>query len=76
MQKEIERNQAARGIVAVHANDKMGSSPHAKPHVEFDDGTSLNYDGTIHDKGKGVPKPTRAQKKWLKKHGWRTEPEE
>ena len=40
--------------------------------VETDDGTSLNVNGTIHDKYKGIPNPTKKQRDFLEEYGWRT----
>ena len=68
MQKQVEAGQAPKGVAAVH---KAHTLPHGKPHVHFSDGTSLNYDGTIHDKLGGIPKLTRAIRNWLEKNGWK-----
>lgn len=38
---------------------------------DFKDGTSLNNDGTIHDKKNGNPNPSNKTRKWLKSHGWK-----
>lgn len=40
--------------------------------VETDDGTSLNVNGTIHDKYKGIPNPTKKQRDFLEEYVWRT----
>lgn len=66
MQKEVEKGKAPRDVESVH-NAHVDNQ---KPHVHFKDGTSMNYDGTIHDKLGGVPKITRAIAKWLRGHGW------
>ena len=67
MQREVEKGQAPKDVESVHA-PKNG-----KPHVHFKDGTSMNNDGTPHDKGHGIPKLTKDVKKWLGKHNWPTE---
>ena len=67
MQKEVERGQAPKNVKSVH-NPSNG-----KPHIHFKDGTSMNNDGTPHDKGNGIPKLTKETKKWLEKHNWPTE---
>ena len=41
--------------------------------VETDDGTSLNVNGTIHDKHKGIPNPTKKQRDFLEEYGWKTD---
>ena len=41
------------------------------PHIHFKDGTSINIDGTVHDKHKGMPNLDNATKKWLEKNGWK-----
>ena len=68
MQKQVERNQAPRGVKMVHPAHQL---PHGKPHVHFSDGTSLNNDGTIHDKKNGIPKMTEAIVIWLEENNWR-----
>ena len=68
IQKQVEAGQAPKGVDAVH---KAHTLPHGKPHVHFSDGTSLNYDGTIHDKLGVIPKPARAIRNWLEKNGWK-----
>ena len=68
MQKQVEAGQAPKGVDSVH---KAHTLPHGKPHVHFSDGTSLNYDGTIHDKLGGIPKLTRTIRSWLEKNGWK-----
>ena len=66
MQREVEKGQAPREVDSVHNPHVNGQ----KPHVHFKDGTSMNYDGTIHDKLGGVPTISRAIAEWLGKHGW------
>lgn len=68
MQKQVEAGQAPKGVDAVH---KAHTLPHGKPHVHLSDGTSPNYDGTIHDKLGGISKLTRAIRNWLEKNGWK-----
>ncbi|CAA0149446.1 RHS repeat-associated core domain-containing protein [Tenacibaculum maritimum] len=66
MQKKKEKGQAPKEI------DRFDNPhiPGQKPHVHFMDGTSLNNDGTIHDKHRGIPNPSNKTKKWLKQFGW------
>ena len=66
MQREVEKGQVPREVDSVHNPHVNGQ----KPHVHFKDGTSMNYDGTIHDKLGGEPKITQAIAKWLGGHGW------
>ena len=67
MQREVERGQAPREVERVDpANERTGE----KAHVHFRDGTSLNYDGTIHKKKNGYPKISNNTTKWLGKHNW------
>ena len=68
MQKQVEAGQAPKGVDAVH---KAHTLPHGKPHVHLSDGTSPNYDGTIHDKLGGISKLMRAIRNWLEKNGWK-----
>lgn len=67
MQREVEKGQAPKDVKSVH------SPKNGKPHVHFKDGTSINNDGTPHDRGHGTPKLTKDVKKWLEKHNWPTE---
>lgn len=60
MQKQVEKGQAPNEIDRVD-----------KPHVHFKDGTSLNYDGTVHDKHNGIPKISNKVRTWLEKNGWK-----
>ena len=59
-------------VESVHGFTGYGS-PTEQPHVHFTDGTAINFDGTIHDAGNGVPKLTNKVKKWLADNGWPTE---
>ncbi len=63
MQLEVERGQAPAEVKRI---DPGGNG--SRPHVHYKDGTSSNFDGTIHDKKKGTPNPSNATKKWLEKH--------
>jgi len=67
LQKLIEKGQAPRGVERV---DKP-HVPGQKPHVHFEDGTSLNVDGTLHDAHKGTPDPSKKMQKWLEDNGWK-----
>lgn len=49
----------------------LENSEHEKlPHVHFDDGTVLNCDGSPSHHGRGLAKPTKRQKEWLRDFGW------
>ena len=66
MEQEVKRGQAPKDVKRVdNAHDSKG-----QPNVHFKDGTSLNRDGTIHDKGHGRPNPSSKVWDWLHKHGW------
>ena len=69
MNKQIDTGQAPPGIKRVDPVNTV--VPGSQDHVHFDDGTSLNRDGSIHDEHRGKPKPTNQQKKWLRKCGWK-----
>lgn len=69
LQKQVEKGQVPKEVDRV---DKP-HVPGQKPHVHLDDGTSLNNDGTVHDKHKGNPNPSNKTKKWLNKNGWKTQ---
>ena len=70
MNEEIKRGQAPKDIRSAHRphNDKNG-----KPHIHFKNGTSMNNDGSVHDKRNGIPQLSNKVKKWLNKHNWPTE---
>ena len=66
MQKQVERGQAPKYVDRV-------DSPHIegqKPHIHFADKTSINIDGTIHDKHRGIPTISNKEAKWLQENGW------
>ncbi len=63
MNQEVKKGQAPDGVT--HVDD--AHVPGDQPHIHFDDDTSQNQDGTPHH---GDPSPTRAQERWLIKHGW------
>jgi len=67
LQKQVERDQAPRGVDRVDKPHVDGQ----KPHVHFEDGTSLNNDGTIHDLHKGIPDPSNKIIDWLINNGWK-----
>ncbi len=73
IQQKIRKGQAPKGIK--RAGSAEDSVPGVKDHVHFDDGTSLNIDGTVHDKKGGIPKPNNKQKKFLEKENWPTKAE-
>ena len=66
LQREVLREQAPREVDRVDKANYNG-----KPHVHFKDVTSINFDGTIHDKHKGVPNITNKIEKWLNRHNWK-----
>lgn len=74
MNQQIQRGRpGTRGIERV---DKGDPSCGEKPHVHFQDKTSLNFDGSIHKKSNGAPNPTNDQKAWLKSWHWSTKVKE
>ena len=70
LQQMKRRNQTPAGIKRFDSSEK--DVPKSQDHVHFDDGTSLNVDGSIHDKKNGVPKLTNKQEKFLNKNNWTT----
>lgn len=68
MQKMVDNGQAPKDIKQFHKGGKAYDGQ--KDHVHFKDGTSLNYDGTIHDKKGGTPNHPKKTSKWLEDHGW------
>lgn len=71
MNQEVKKGKV-RGVKRVDsANPDI---PGSKPHVHYDDGTSSNWDGTIHDKHRGTPDPTKRVRDWLNKHNWTPPP--
>jgi RHS repeat-associated protein len=71
MQQKVEKGQAPKGIERFDKAEK--SVPDSKDHVHFKDGTSMNNDGSVHDKKNGIPNPNNTEKKFLEKNGWPTE---
>ena len=71
MQKQVERGQAPKGVERVDTAHVSGA-PNQYPHVHFTDGTSLNWDGSIHDKANGIPVLTQKIIAWLSKNNWST----
>ena len=71
MQQKVKKGQAPDGIKRFDSAEQ--SVPNSQDHVHLDNGTSMNVDGTVHDKLNGTPKFTNKQKKFLKKNGWPTE---
>ena len=67
MQQLVERDKAP-GIARFDKADP--AIPGSKDHVHFKDGTSMNIDGTIHDKLKGIPNITKKTAEFLLEHGW------
>jgi len=66
MQKQVERGQAPRSVNNVHKPHVTGQ----KPHIHFKDGTSLNIDGSVHDKMNGTHILTNDEQIWLFENGW------
>ena len=71
MQQKVEKGQAPKRIDRFDKSEK--NVPDSKDHVHFKDGTSMNNDGSVHDKKNGIPNPTNTEKKFLDKNGWPTE---
>lgn len=65
MQKQVERGLAPK----VDSVDKKHNE-YGQDHVHFKDGTSINKDGIIHDKGHGTPNLTNDILDWLNRNGW------
>lgn len=71
MQKMVEKGKAPKSVERVDGVTGYGS-PGEMPHIHFRDGTSINMDGTVHDKKNGAPKLDNETKKWLQENGWMT----
>lgn len=70
MDQDVKKDKAPKDIKHVHKGEE-GAGEVA--HVHFADGTSINIDGSIHKKSKGIPNPSKKAKKWLASWGWPTE---
>lgn len=70
--KKVKKGQAPKGIERFDSAEE--SVKNSKDHVHFKDGTSMNNDGTVHDKKGGIPNPTNKEKKFLEKENWPTKP--
>ncbi len=70
MQQEVRRDQAPRDVRRVDRAHQEGG----EPHVHFDDATSLNSSGSVHDAHKGTPNPPKKTQAWLEGHGWASTP--
>lgn len=66
MNQQVKRGQAPRGVTRVDNPDSV----YSKPHVHFDDGTSITIDGEIHDAGHGIPQISGEILQWLHRNGW------
>lgn len=67
MQQQVNKGQAPKQVESVHpAHTQVGG----QPHIHFKDGTSLNIDGSTHDKLGGIPKITNSIRIWLEENGW------
>ena len=64
LRQQVLRGKAPRGVKRVD-NGKVQGEQH---HIHFDDGSALNIDGTWKHGGTSL---TGAQKKWIKKNGWK-----
>jgi len=71
MQQQVNRGQAPADVDSVHKAHQIESG--GQDHIHFKDGTSMNADGTIHDKMNGKPKFGNKVKNWLSRNGWPTE---
>ena len=67
LQREVEKGRAPKEVDRVDKPHVKGQ----KPHVHFKDKTSLNNDGTVHDKHREIPNLSDKVRKWLESHGWR-----
>ena len=76
MQKKKERGQISKKAKVDRFDQADDKQPGSKDHVHFEDGTSMNNDGTSHDKGKGIPKPNKAARKVLKENNWADKPKD
>ncbi len=72
IQKDVERGKAPNGIDRVDPPHNP-NVPNQKTHEHFTDGTSMNYDGTPHDKSHGAPTITKKIAKWLESYNWSSE---
>lgn len=66
MQKQVESGKAPKEVDRVDKPHIDGQ----QDHVHFNDGTSINRDGSIHDKGHGTPSLSNRVKNWLQENGW------
>ena len=67
MQDQVRRGKAPKEVDRVDPPHVSGQ----KPHVHFGDKSSINIDGTIHDKMNGAPRITKKIAKWLLENGWK-----
>ena len=65
MQKQVERGQAPRTVDRIDTPRYQG-----QPHIHFKDGTSLNFDGSVHDAFRGVHTLTTSERVWIINNGW------
>lgn len=70
MQQKVKRGQAPKDIKRFDSSEK--SVAKSKDHVHFKDGTSMNIDGTVHDKKAGTPSLSNKTKEFLGKENWPT----
>jgi hypothetical protein len=68
MQQLVEKDKVPNEIKRFDRADHK--TPGSKDHVHFKDGTSMNIDGSIHDKGNGIPNITNKVADFLKENGW------
>ena len=69
MQKDVDAKRAPKGVDRVDPPHNP-NVPEQKAHVHFKDGTSMNYDGTPHDKKHGIPNITNKIAEWLESFDW------
>jgi len=62
--QEIRRGQAPRGIERIDRGQVTGE----QTHIHFSNGSALNIDGSWKE---GKEEPTKEQREWLLKNGWR-----
>jgi hypothetical protein len=69
MQQLVKKNNEVPKDI-VRFDKAEANIPGSKDHVHFKDGTSMNIDGSVHDKAKGIPNITNEVAKFLKQNGW------
>ena len=67
LNEQVKRGQAPSTVSCVHTPHQTGG----KPHIHFTDGSSMNLDGSPHDKMHGIHCLTNNENDWLSRNGWR-----